>query len=86
MNINRYIYLTAFLLLVVSCSRKELPDPESQHPERPASETVSLSFRLSGHIAGTRATEDGSIREEEGEVQNLCYAIFRNSLYETGEY
>lgn len=86
MNINRYIYLTAFLLLAVSCSREEQLAPEPQYPERPASETVSLSFRLSGHIAGTRAAEEGSIRAEEGEVRNLCYAIFRNSLYETGEY
>ena len=86
MKIKRYIYLTALLLLAAACSRDEWPDAEPQCPERPAPETVSLSFRLSGRIAGTRAAGDeASIRSEEGEVRRLCYAVFRHGLYEIGK-
>lgn len=71
---------------MVACSNEDVVFTDPAVPERPASEKVSLCFRLSGRIANRRAAqEEDAIRREEGNVQSLCYAIFKDNMFETGD-
>lgn len=73
----------ALVLLLAACAKEELPGQGT--PELPSQDrgTVSLRFRLPGRIASGRS-EGEQIRDEEGTVKSLCYAIFRKNMYETG--
>lgn len=82
---DRRIYMFLFTwLLLTACTREKDQFTEPAIPGHPSSGTVSLCFRLSGRIADTRTSEEEPIQKEESEVQSLCYAIFKENMFEVG--